>query len=211
MNFLPDEIQHYCVEHSCDDSPVLEKLTQFTEQNVEAPAMLSGTQVGNVLQGLVRMSDAKRILEIGMYTGYSALKLAEAIPEDGEVHTCELAENHCRTAQSFFDQSPHGAKITIHQGEALNTLEQFSVNSFDLTFIDADKRNYNHYYQRCMNLVKPNGIIVLDNMLWGGSVLDPQDDDAKAIRETGDKIQKDDRCFNFLLPVRDGLMVCLKN
>ena len=210
MNFLPEEIQKYCTDHSAGDSPILEKLTRHTIDNVEGAVMLSGIQVGNVLQGFAKMSGAKRILEIGMYTGYSALKLAEAIPEDGEVHTCELAENHCNTAQSFFDQSPHGKKITIHQGKALSTIEQFPIKSFDMAFIDADKLNYPHYYQRCILLVKPGGVIVLDNMLWSGTVLDPQDEDSRALRDTGKMIQQDTRCFNFLLPVRDGLMVCLK-
>lgn len=210
MNFLPEEIQKYCTDHSAGDSPILEKLTRYTIDNIEGAVMLSGAQVGNVLQGFSKMSSAKRILEIGMYTGYSALKFAEAIPEDGEVHTCELSENHCRTAQSFFDQSPSGKKITIHQGKALTTIEKFPVNSFDIAFIDADKLNYTYYYQRCMLLLKSGGIIVLDNMLWSGTVLDPQDEDAKALRDIGELIQQDSRCFNFLLPVRDGLMVCIK-
>ena len=137
--------------------------------------------------------------------------MAEALPKDGEIHTCELMEKHVKTAQSFFDRSDYGKKITIHQGSALNSLEQLQAGSFDMAFIDADKTNYLEYYQRCLALIKKGGVIILDNMLWGGDVLDPQDDDAKALRKTGDFIQSDNRVFNTLLPIRDGLMLCIKN
>ena len=210
MNFLPEKIQKYCEDHSEKNSAILDELTNYTQNNIEGSVMISGPQVGNVLQGLIKMLNAKYILEIGMYTGYSALKMAEAVTNEGEVHTCELAKNHCKTAQSFFNKTTYGEKIIIHQGEALSSIEKFPINTFDLAFIDADKINYPNYYQRCMTLVKSGGVIVLDNMLWGGTVLNPKDEDSKAIRKTGKLIQHDDRCFNFLLPIRDGLMVCYK-
>ena len=153
---------------------------------------------------------AKNILEIGMFTGYSAMTMAESLPKGGIIHTCELMEEHVKTAKGFFSKSKHGNKIKIHQGSALDTLETFKVNSFDLAFIDADKINYLNYYKYCVQLVKQGGIIILDNMLWGGSVINPKEDDAKKIRETGDFIQEDPRVENSLFPIRDGIMVCIK-
>ena len=210
MNIVKNKILKYCEENSEKNSSILDDLTNYTQNNIEGSAMISGPQVGNVLQGIIKILNAKNILEIGMYTGFSAIKMAEAIPNDGEIHTCELAKNHCITAQSFFNKTSHGNKIIIHQGEALSLIEKFSINTFDMAFIDADKINYPNYYHRCMVLVRSGGVIILDNMLWGGTVLNPKDDDAIAIRDTGKLIQSDKRCFNFLLPIRDGLMVCYK-
>ena len=201
----------YCRDHSQADSAILIELEQYTWENEEIPQMISGQLVGNFLKSLIKLLRAKRIVEVGTFTGYSALQMAEALPKDGEIHTCELMEKHAKTAQSFFDRSDYGNKITIHQGSALNSLEQLQAGSFDMAFIDADKTNYLEYYQRCLALIKKDGVIILDNMLWGGDVLDPQDDDAKALRKTGDFIQSDNRVFNTLLPIRDGLMLCIKN
>ena len=145
-----------------------------------------------------------------MFTGYSAMALAQALPKDGTIHTCEIMKEHAKTAESFFSKSTHNKKIIIHQGPAINTLETFNINTFDLAFIDADKINYLNYYKYCVQLVKKQGIIVLDNMLWGGSVINPQDDDARTIKETGDFIHQDARVKNCLLPIRDGLMICIK-
>ena len=201
----------YCRDHSQADSSLLMELINYTRENEDVPQMISGQLVGNFLKSLIKLLRAKRIVEVGTFTGYSALQMAEALPKDGEIYTCELMEKHVKTAQSFFDRSDYGNKITIHQGSALNSLEQLQAGSFDMAFIDADKTNYLEYYQRCLALIKKGGVIILDNMLWGGDVLDPQDDDAKALRKTGDFIQSDNRVFNTLLPIRDGLMLCIKN
>ena len=160
---------------------------------------------------MARLVGAKRILEIGTFTGYSALQMAEVLPSDGEIHTCELMEKHAKTAQSFFNKSEHGKKITIHQGPGISSLESLKIGSFDMAFIDADKSNYMEYYKRCLALIRKGGIVILDNMLWSGSVINPNDDDSKSIRKTGDYIQKDVRVFNILVPIRDGLMLCIKN
>ena len=201
----------YCQDHSQTDSSLLMELINYTWENEEIPQMISGQLVGNFLKILIKLLRAKWIVEVGTFTGYSALQMAEALPKDGEIHTCELMEKHAKTAQSFFNRSDYGNKITIHQGFALNSLEQLQAGSFDMAFIDADKTNYFEYYQRCLALIKKGGIIILDNMLWGGDVLEPQDDDAKSLRKTGDFIQNDERVFNTLLPIRDGLMLCIKN
>jgi len=206
-----EQMLDYCRDHSQADSSLLMELINYTWENEEIPQMISGQLVGNFLKSLIKLLRAKRVIEVGTFTGYSALQMAEALPKEGKIHTCELMEKHAKTAQSFFDRSDYGNKITIHQGSALNSLEQLQAGSFDMAFIDADKTNYLEYYQRCLALIKKGGVIILDNMLWGGDVLDPQDKDAKTLRKTGDFIQNDERVFNTLLPIRDGLMLCIKN
>ena len=201
----------YCKQYSNADSPILSQLEKYTWENEDVPQMISGQLVGKCLQSIIKMINAKRIVEVGTFTGYSALQMAEVLPHDGEVHTCELMDKHVKTAQSFFDRSEHGSKITLHIGPALYSLEQLSSGNFDMAFIDADKTNYLEYYKRCLTLIRVGGVIVLDNMLWGGEVINPKDDDANALRKTGECIQKDKRVFNTLLPIRDGLMLCIKN
>ena len=207
---MANDLEQYSIDHSVKESSILKKIQKYTYKNEKAPQMITGAIVGNVLSLLIKSIQAKKILEIGMFTGYSAMTMAQALPDDGEIHTCEIMEEHVVTAKFFFAQSKHNDKIFIYQGKALETLESFKINSFDLAFIDADKINYLEYYKYCMHLVKKGGLIILDNMLWGGSVLNPQDDDAKKIRETGDFIHGDLRVENTLLPIRDGLMICIK-
>jgi len=204
-------MQKYCRQHSKADSSLLAELEKYTWENEDVPQMISGQLVGKFLQSIIIMTDAKRIIEVGTFTGYSALQMAEAIPENGEIHSCEIMEKHVETAQTFFNRSEFGNKITIHKGTALNSLEQLPVGSFDMAFIDANKSDYLEYYKRCFTLVRSGGVIILDNMLWNGNVIDPKDDDSKMLRKTGDYIQQDDRVFNVLLPIRDGLMLCIKN
>ena len=166
--------------------------------------------MSGLLQLLIKITGAKKILEIGMFTGYSTLKMAEALPKDGEIHTCELMEKHVKTAQNWFKKSNDGHKIVIHQGKAINQLDTFKIGSFDLIFIDADKINYPEYYRRSTALLKVGGISVLDNMLWNGEVLNPKDDNAKALRETAELIKNNHRLESLLLPVRDGILIYRK-
>ena len=203
------EIIEYCEKFSNQDSKILKELIEYTFDNSLAPQMISGVQVGNLLQSIILLSNAKKVLEIGMFTGYSALKMAEALPNDGEIHTCEIGENHIKTAQKFFNKSKHGNKIIIHEGPALDSLQKFNENSFDLCFIDADKNNYKNYYIQCTKLLKPNGCLILDNMLWGGEVLDPKDKESQTIADTA-KMINNDSMYNTMLTIRDGLMLCIK-
>ena len=205
-----EAILDYCRQHSKTDSLLLSNLEKYTWKNEDVPQMISGQLVGKFLQSIIIMINAKRIVEVGTFTGYSALQMAEVIPEDGEIHTCELMKKHVNTARSFFDRSEFGNKITIHEGPALDSLEQLQSNNFDMAFIDADKSNYLDYYKRCFTLIRCGGVIILDNMLWSGTVIDPKDDDSKMLRKTGDYIHNDDRVFNTLLSIRDGLMLCIK-
>ena len=203
-------IDKYCIEHSENENTIQKKIREYTFEHEKYPQMISGIMVGNFLCSLIRSINAKKILEVGMFTGYSAASMARALPSDGEIHTCEYMEEHIYTANNFFSKSKYKDMIKIHSGLALETLESFKVSSFDFAFIDADKINYLNYYLRCIHLVKSNGIIVLDNMLWSGEVINPKDYDSKKLRETGDYIQNDKRVINMLLPIRDGLMVCIK-
>ena len=208
--FKSEEIQAYCKQHTEADNALLLELENYTWTNEEVPQMISGQIIGKLLQSIIYLTGTNNIIEVGTFTGYSALQMAEILPEDGEIHTCELMEKHAETARSFFDKSNYGSKITIHVGPALKSMEQLKSGSFDMAFIDADKSNYMEYYRHCMMLIRKGGTIILDNMLWSGSVIDPHNDDSRALRKTGDYIQKDKRVFNVLLPIRDGLMMCIK-
>ena len=210
MNQMTDEMLAYCEQFSTKDSYLLRDITAKTYQKEEIPQMICGQLVGGLLNLLVKISGAVKILEVGTFTGYSALQMAEALPKNGRLFTCELEENHIETAQSWFDKSDHGGKISILEGPALNSFKQFSSGYFDFVFIDADKVNYPNYYKHSVDLLKPGGLIVLDNMLWGGSVLNPDNEDSIAIRKTSEIIAKDSRVNQVMLPVRDGIMVCLK-
>ncbi len=210
LEIISKEIQHYCAEHSNVTTPLLSELREYTFSHTERPNMVSGADVGNILQFVSRLLKAKKILDIGTFTGYSALTLAETLDNDGELHTFEMDEHHRNIAASFFARSEHNHKIKLHFGAALKSLDQFKTCDFDLAFIDADKSSYKDYYQRALELVKIGGVIILDNMLWSGTVLKPIDADAVTLRQMGDFIQNDDRVSNFLLPVRDGLMICYR-
>ena len=210
MHLVSKDIEKYCKDYSLDDTDLLKELSKITWETEDIPQMLCGSLVGGLLQMLIKISGAKRVLEIGMFTGYSTLKMAEALPADGEIHSCELMEKHIVTARGWFKKSDVNYKISIHKGEADKSLEEFRAGSFDMMFIDADKTGYPEYYRKGTMLLKKGGIAIFDNMLWSGSVLNPEDDDAKALRETAELIKNDSRLEQLLLPVRDGLMIYRK-
>jgi caffeoyl-CoA O-methyltransferase len=171
--------------------------------------MMVGPVEAQFLKMLAVMTGARRILEIGMFTGYSTLAWAEALPKDGRVVTCEINPKTTEIAKRYFAESPHGGKIEIKLGPALESLKLLH-GIFDLCFIDADKENYGAYYDRCMELVRPRGLIILDNMLRGGRVLDPTDTSTRAVDALNQRIRNDPRVENVLLPVRDGIMLVRK-
>ena len=210
MNFTLEEIEKYCKDFSLKDSPLLSELTESTWSSEDIPQMLSGSLVGGLLQTLIRLSRAVNILEIGMFTGYSALKMAEALPENGKIHTCELMDKHIKTASEWFKKSENGYKISVHKGPALQSLEKMKHLTFDLVFIDADKVNYPSYHNIALDLLKKGGVGVLDNMLWSGKVIEPSDKESIALRETAELIRNNDKLSPLLLPVRDGVMVYQK-
>ena len=210
MNFIAEELENYCEEYSVSDDMILKSLVYSTIKNEELPHMLCGPLVGGLLQLLIQISNSKNILEIGMFTGYSALKMAQVLPHGGIVHACELMKKHKQTAIKWFSKAGMLNKIQIHEGPALNTLNNFQAGSFDMIFIDADKANYANFYRRANSLVKKGGIVVFDNMLWSGEVLDPKDEDSLAINETAMLIKKNNRLTPVLLPVRDGILIYKK-
>jgi caffeoyl-CoA O-methyltransferase len=210
VNFIPSEIDDYCIDHSIGDSKILNQLKQFTINNEVASQMMCGQLIGGLLQFLIHVSHSKKILEIGMFTGYSTLKMAEALPKGGEIHTCEINQNHINSALKWFVKSEDGKKIKIHNGDALKTIENFKIATFDFLFVDADKLRYPDYFRKGLNLLKSGGIGVFDNMLWSGSVLNPKDEESKAINETNIMIKKSKKVKQLLLPIRDGLMLFQK-
>jgi caffeoyl-CoA O-methyltransferase len=209
MEFLPKEIEDYCRRHSQDELEIYRELTAETYESCQIPQMLSGPMVGAILQFFVRLTQARRVLEVGMFTGYSALKMAEGLDGSGELLTCEIDPDHITIGRNYFQKVTWGKRITVLEGTALESLANLEP-SFDLVFIDADKINYLNYYKRAVELIWSGGIIVLDNALWSGRVIMPEDDGSRTIAETNDFIQKDDRVWNVLLPIRDGLMVVQK-
>ena len=206
---IDEKIIKYCNQHSNQDSDILKELETYTFENENIPQMISGNMVGNFLQLLIKSMNAKKILEVGTFTGYSCIKMAQAI-ESCELHTCELMEKHAQTATNFIKKAKLDKNITVHQGPAIETLETFKINYFDCAFIDADKVNYLEYYKIIITLIRKGGLIVLDNMLWSGEVINPKDKNSIMLNKTAKFINDDDRVFNTLLPVRDGLMVCYK-
>ncbi len=209
MDIIDSDIEKYAEEHTVEESELLRELVKVSNENLEYIDMLSGRVVGQFLAMLVKLSGAKRIIEIGTFSGYSALSMAEALPEDGELITCELNERYEKLARSFFEKSEHGHKITLRMGPALQTIEKLK-GSFDFVFLDADKVNYPAYYQKVLPLMNSGGLIVIDNVLWSGDVLEPSDEKSNAIDKLNNIIKEDSSVEQVMLTVRDGLTLVRK-
>ena len=209
LDVRPIGIEDYAERCSTPLSGLHDKLWVETYAKTHSPGMMVGPLVGQFLKMLALMTGARRILEIGTFTGYSTLAWAEALPKDGRVVTCETNPAALEIAKRYFAESPHAGKIEIKLGPALESLKLI-YGIFDLCFIDADKENYGAYYDRCMELVRPRGLIILDKMLRGGRVLDPTDNASKAVDALNKRIRNDPRVENVLLPVRDGIMLVRK-
>lgn len=207
-HIVKEEINQYCEKQSSLPSPLTEQLTAYTLEKVEYPQMLSGPLVGSFLGLLTKLVRAKRILEVGTYTGYSALYMAENLPEGGELITLDISAERIEIAKTFWNQSPHGKKITSILGPANETIKTLSP-SFDLVFIDADKTGYLEYLKASLGLLSPTGLIVVDNCLWNGTVLEksPSDPDAIAIKNFNAYVAKDSSLQKTLVPIRDGLFL----
>lgn len=205
LTLVPEEIEDYVSAHSQPLPPLMEELVAETREVMgDRAGMLSGQIEGALLQTLITSLGAKRVLEIGMFTGFSALMMAAALPDDGQLITCELDDRAITFAQRYFARHPDGGKIEIRRGPAVETLRTLEP-AFDLVFIDADKTNYTAYYEAGLDLLAPNGVIVVDNVLWSGDVLDPKDENGKAIVAFNKHVQNDDRVTNVILTVRDGI------
>jgi len=205
MSFLVDErIEEYAERHSTPPELLLAELDSETRATMSEPQMLAGPVQGRFFELLVHATGAKRILEIGTFTGYSSLSMAAALPEDGRVDTLEIQPRNAEVAQRYFDRSPHGSKITLHLGPAIDTIEKLE-GEFDFVFIDADKAGQDAYYEAVLPRLSARGLIAIDNTLWSGKVLDPQDERTKWITALNDKIAADDRVVAAMLTVRDGI------
>jgi caffeoyl-CoA O-methyltransferase len=205
MSFLVDEqLEEYAERHSTAPDPLLAELAQETKSTMSAPQMLTGPIEGRFLELLVAGTGAKRVLEIGTFTGYSALSMAAALPPGGRIDTLDIEPKHAEVAQRYFDRSPHGEKVTLHLGPALETIGTLE-GEFDFVFIDADKDNYDAYYEAVLPRLSEGGLIAIDNTLWSGRVLDPPDETTNLIAALNDKLAADDRVVVVQLTVRDGV------
>lgn len=210
LTLVPEPIERYAMAHTTPLPPLLEELVSVTqEQFGRQSRMLSGQLEGTLLQALIASLGARRVLEIGTFTGFSAQMMAAVLPPDGELTTCDVDPKAIAVARSFFARSPHGNKISLREGPALETMRSLEPG-FDLVFIDADKENYLNYYEEALRLLAPNGLIAIDNVLWSGRVLDPKEESDRAIAAFNERVARDERVTHVMLTVRDGLMLVRK-
>lgn len=202
-------IDLYAEQHTTQEGDDIQKLITSSDNALEYIDMLSGRIVGQLLKLLIKTSNAKRILEIGTFTGYSALMMAEALPDDGEVVTLEMNKKYQDIAQGHFDRFKHGRKIRLIRGNAQNTITALE-GDFDIVYLDGDKLRYELYYEHSLRLLKKGGLLIADNVLWDGTVLNPEDHKAQAIHDFNSKVAEDERVEQVLLPVRDGVNLIRK-
>ena len=207
--FITDAIEDYAHAHTRAEPDQLIRLMEKTHATMDYPQMLTGRVEGRFLKLLVQIFQPRLILEVGMFTGYSALSMAEGLADDGKIITCDIDPKARDMAQTAFDASPVGHKIEIKMGPALNTIRQLK-QTIDFAFIDADKKAYPVYYEEILTRTRSGGVIVMDNMFLSGKVLDPQDDAAKAVAKLNQDIAHDDRVENVLLTIRDGVQLIRK-
>ena len=209
MIFIDEAVEQFAHDHTKPESDLFGRLREETYREMQSPQMQVGRIEGQFLKMLVRLTGARRVLEIGMFTGYSGLMMAEGLPDDGRLITCDVNPQAEAVARRYFAESEYGHKIEIRMGPALDTIKTLT-EPLDMVFIDADKTNYLNYYEAVMPLVRPGGLIVADNVLWSGRVLNPEDDDSRAIVEFDKRVNEDPRVENVCLTVRDGMMLAWK-
>jgi caffeoyl-CoA O-methyltransferase len=205
------KIEEYCLRHTTTRDKLLRELEKYTNHYCADAQMLIGPHEGALLTMLVRLTGARHILEIGSFTGYSALSMAEGLSEEGELSTCEIKPEHADIANTFFARSPHGHKIKLYLGHALETLAKLPAStSFDFVFLDADKENYVNYYEAVLPRLQPGGLIVADNVLWSGRGLAPKQKSDRAVVRFNNHVRRDPRVECVMLPVRDGVSLIRK-
>ena len=208
--YLPEKISRYIAQHAVREPQVLRELRKAT-----APVKWSGMQIGadqgNLMALLVKLMGAKRCLEIGTYTGYSALAVALALPKDGKIICCDISEEWTNVGKPFWKKAGVEKKIDLRIGPALETLKKLK-GPFDFVFIDADKENYLNYYERCLKLLRRGGLIAVDNVLWSGEVAndDAKDELTVALRKFNDQLHQDERVDLAMLSIGDGVTLALK-
>ena len=211
MSLVSSSIESYCIDHSSRPSEVARSLQEFTQSSVHGSNMLIGEMEGSILGFLIRFGKVKKILELGTYTGYSALVMAEFLPDDGKLITVDLNPETSKIAQEFWNKSPHGKKIKQILKPGLQALAELN-ETFDLIFIDADKNNYTNYLNWSLDHLSPTGIIVVDNTLWSGKVLTPGlDKQTDSIIAHNEKVKGLQGYTKTLLPIRDGMFLIVRS
>lgn len=208
MDFVSPDIERYALEHTTQAEGFMEALAKETHETMATPQMLSGLVEGRLLEMLVHASGAEFVLELGTFSGYSALSMAAALAPGGRLVTCEVSEENAAFARRHIEGSPHADRIEIRIGPALETIESLD-GPFDVVFIDADKPNYRNYYEAVLPKLGDRGVIVVDNVLWSGRVLEEpaseDDESTRALREFNDHVCDDDRVHVVMLTIRDGI------
>jgi len=212
MHFISEKLDDYVVKHSEEEPALLKALTRETYQKVLQPRMLSGHYQGRILSVLSKLIRPKTILELGTFTGYSALCLAEGLDKNGVLHTIDINEELVDFQRRYFDKSDYGSQIVQHLGSALDIIPTIET-TFDLVFMDADKPNYINYFHQIIDKLNHGGVILSDNVLWSGKViesLEPSDISTKIVLEYNTLLKEDSRLETVLLPIRDGLTISIK-
>jgi caffeoyl-CoA O-methyltransferase len=207
MSFLvPEEIERYAEQHTTRPSELLDRLAAETRERLRSPQMLTGAVEGRFLQMLVYAIGARRVLELGTYSGYSAVSMAAALPPGGHIDSCEVDEAHAAVARRYIQEAGYADRVTVHLGPALDTIERLE-GEFDFVFIDADKQNYVAYYEALLPRLAERALMAVDNTLWSGRVVDPDDDDesTQAIVGFNEHLARDSRVVSVQLTVRDGI------
>jgi len=212
---ITESIYQYLCDHSLREDPILKDLRDHT-YDMEERAMQIAPEQGQFMQMLVQLIGAKNTIEVGVFTGYSSLAIALALPEDGRIVACDVNPQYTNVAEKFWVSAGVREKIDLRIGPAKDTLLELInaglTGTFDFAFIDADKINYDHYYELCLQLIRPGGLITVDNVLWGGTVSDDaiNDVDTNSIRALNDKLHQDERIDLSLVPIGDGLTLAMK-
>jgi caffeoyl-CoA O-methyltransferase len=204
LSYIPEDLDAYITRHCSPESDLHLELAAETRRDTDQPQMMVGHIEGLFLRALVRATGARRVLELGTFTGYSALAMAAGLPDDGVVITCDVDHSTTAIARRYWEKSPHGSKIDLRLGPALETIATID-ETLDMVFIDADKANYINYWEAVVPKVRRGGVIVVDNVLWGGRVLNPKEPNDVAIAAFNDHAAGDDRVELVVLPVRDGI------
>lgn len=212
---LSPELDAYLLSVGCRDDDVARRLRAETDELPNAGMRIDPLQA-SLLSVLIRATGARRVIEVGTFTGYSALSMARALPEDGRLVACDISEEYTSIARRYWAEAGVAHRIDLRLGPAVETLDALlaegAEGSFDAAFIDADKENYEAYYERCLRMLRPGGLIMVDNVLWGGKVIDPTDDrsSTRAIRAFNEARSKDPRVDLVIVPIRDGLALLVK-
>jgi caffeoyl-CoA O-methyltransferase len=209
MEFIDKDLEEYIHQHTTVETEILNQLIQATADELEYTDMISGRQVGQLLKLLVRIGQYKRVVEVGTFTGYSAIWMADALPDDGEVITLEMNHKYAEISGRYLSTEPYNQKIKQIMGPALDTITHLE-GQFDMIFIDADKHQYPDYFLKLKPKLRKGGTLIVDNVLWGGEVLTEQDPKSQAITRLNRMIHEDSDFENVILPVRDGIMLAVK-